>query len=396
MNSEQLRNSPITEYRPSDVKRFLFLVTEYYYFRSHKKAVASMAVEAGFNVFVAAKPDTSIQPPVGFKVKALNWQRSNSLLAATLQFFPELLRVRRLLRDVKPHILHNIALKPVVIGSLAAIGSKTRVVNSINGFGFVFYNQSMFAKIVQKICATVLRLSVRMNDAYIVLQNKDDVRFVQHNIGIPETNIRLIAGSGVDTTEFVPQPEPKAGPFKFLILARLLYIKGIQIAVAAHSSLRAQGVLSELVICGGQDEDNPSSISTEKIAEWSKIPGVTFTGYVTDVRPLIAQSHVVLHPALGGEGLPKALLEAAASAKAMIASDIRGSREIVRPNETGLLVPPGNAAALADAMRWIIDHPSERALWAETARAKVIAEFALTIVLNQHSELYREFEAVHS
>ena len=123
---------------------------------------------------------------------------------------------------------------------------------------------------------------------------------------------------------------------------------------------------------------------------------MTFTGYVTDVRPLIAQSHVILHPALGGEGLPKALLEAAASAKAMIASDIRGSREIVRPNETGLLVPPGNAAALADAMRWIIDHPSERALWAETARAKVIAEFALTIVLNQHSELYREFEAVHS
>ena len=242
----------------------------------------------------------------------------------------------------------------------------------------------------------VLRFSVRTNDAYIILQNKDDEKFTRSDIGIPEANIRLIAGSGVDTTEFVPQPEPEAEPFKFLILARLLYIKGIQIAVAAHSNLRAQGLFSELVICGGQDVDNPSSIPSEKITEWSKIPGVTFTGQVADVRPLIAQSHAVLHPALGGEGLPKALLEAAASGRVMIASDIRGSREVVIPNETGLLVTPGDATALAEAMRWTIDHPAERALWAEAARAKVIAEFALTIVLKQHSSLYREFEAAHS
>ena len=391
MNTEPPRNSSVAERQPRDKKRLLFLVTEYYYFRSHKIAVADTAAQAGFEVVVAARPDNGSPTPENFEMKGLNWRRSGSLLGAAFQFLPELLRVRRLLRDVKPDVLHNIALKPAIIGSLAAMGSNIKVVNSINGFGFVFHDQSILAIIAQKICGLILRISVRTNDARIVLQNKDDEIFVRSHLNLPERHVSLIAGSGVDTAEFSIQPEPAEGPFKFLILARLLYIKGIQIAIDAHSSLRSQGHTSELVICGGHDAGNPSSIPAGMIAQWDKIPGVTFKGQLADVRPLIAQCHVVLHPALGGEGLPKALLEAAASGRAMIASDVRGNREVVIPNKTGLLVPPGRPEALAEAMGWIMNHPDARKEWAEAARAKVITEFALTIILEQHMALYREF-----
>ncbi len=396
MNAEPPRNSPVAERQPHDKKRLLFLVTEFYYFRSHKMAVADRAAQTGFDVIVAARPDNSCPTPKTFEVRDLNWRRSGSLLGAAFQLLPELLRVRRLLRDVKPDVLHNIALKPAIIGSLAAMGTNVKVVNSINGFGFLFHDQSILAKIAQKVCGAVLRLSTRTNDARIVLQNKDDEEFVRSHLKLPERHVRLIAGSGVDTAEFTPQPEPTEGPFKFLILARLLYIKGIQIAVDAHANLRSRGHTSELVICGTHDAGNPSSIPPSLIAQWSKIPGVTFSGQVTDVRPLIAQCHTVLHPALGGEGLPKALLEAAASGRPMIASDVRGNREVVVPDETGLLVPSGSPEALAEAMDWIIGHPVERAHWAKAARARVISKFALNIILEQHSALYREFGATQA
>lgn len=395
MNAEPPRNSPIAERQPRDKKRLLFLVTEFYYFRSHKMAVADTAARAGFDVIVAARPDSSAPTPKNFELKELNWRRSGSLLGAAFQFLPELLRVRRLLRDVRPDVLHNIALKPAIIGSLAAIGRDVKVVNSINGFGFVFHDQSILAKIAQTICGMILRLSVCANDARIVLQNKDDEVFVRSKLKLSERHVRLIAGSGVDTAEFSPQLEPTDGPFKFLILARLLYIKGIQIAVAAHSILRTKGLSSELVVCGGHDIGNPSSIPADMIAQWAQIPGVTFTGQLSDVRPLIAQSHAVLHPALGGEGLPKALLEAAASGRVMVASDVRGNREVVIPSETGLRVPPGSPEALAEAMEWIMSHPDERIQWGKAARAKVVREFALAIILEQHSALYRELGAAN-
>ena len=377
---------------PGDRKRLLFLVTELYYFRSHKFDVAATAARSGLDVVVAARRGGDAHVDHGFKTIDLNWKRSGSLLGAALQVFPELYRVRRVVKDVKPNILHNISLKPVIIGSLAALGTNTKVVNSINGFGFVFHDKSLLAKIAQKMCGIVLRLSVRTNDARVVLQNRDDEAFAHQYLGVPKTQLRLIAGSGVDTNKFSATPEPAEVPFKFLILARLLYIKGIQVAVAAHSRLRERGLSQELVICGERDEGNPSAIPADEIARWSKIPGVTFAGQLEDVRPQISKSHAIIHPALGGEGLPKALLEAAASGRAIIASDVSGNREIVVHEKTGLLVQPNSSGALADAMQRVMNHPLERSQWANAARNKALEEFSLLRVLDQHAALYREFQ----
>jgi len=374
-----------------DKRRLLFLVTELYYFRSHKIEVAATAAKSGFDVIVAARPDRDLFANDDLRAIALDWRRSGSLIGAAFQFFPELYRVRKILNEVKPDVLHNIALKPAILGSLAAVGTNTKVINSINGFGFVFHDKSVLAKIVQKLCGVILRLSVRANDARIVLQNRDDESFAHSHLGVPRAHLRLIAGSGVDTDSFTPSSEPRGRPFKFLILARLLYIKGIHIAIAAHRILREQGFEQELVICGVRDEGNPSAISADTIARWSEIPGAVFKGQLEDIRPQISDSHVVLHPALGGEGLPKALLEAASSGRAIIASDVSGNREIVISGKTGLLVPPDNPEALAAAMRRAMEQPEERHSWATAARTRVEAEFSLTSVLDQHSSLYREF-----
>jgi glycosyltransferase involved in cell wall biosynthesis len=370
--------------------RILFLVTEYYYFASHKKDLVAAASDAGFEVYVAARCIPSeIEEEGKFKIIPLAWKRSGSTLGAMFYLLPDIYRVRGLFREVKPDVVHNISLKPSIIGSLAAFGSKINVVNSINGFGYVFYSQSPLARLVQYGCKLILRLTVKWNNARIVLQNRDDKILVREKMAISSEQVWLIRGSGIDASAFQPEPEPPSPPFKFLILARLLHMKGIQVAIAAIEILIQRGVQAQLIVCGSVDPGNPSSIPESVLQTWSNLPGVTFMGHVGDVKPMITSSHVVVLPALGGEGLPRALLEAAALARPMIATDIAGNREIVLPGETGLLVPPNDPEALARAMEWIATHPEDREQWGRAARRKVVAEFTSEFVREQHVQLYR-------
>lgn len=371
--------------------RILFLVTESYYFASHKLELAATAAEAGFDVTVAARCDDPAQfSSANFKVVPLAWRRTGSILSAVFGLIPDLLRVRAVLARENPDVIHNISLKPAIVGSIAAIGRKVKVINSVNGFGYVFYARSLLAKTVQIGCGFVLRQASKRNDARIVLQNRDDATYARETIGIDDSQVRLIRGSGIDAKHFVPQPEPTSPTVRFLILARLLHMKGIHVAVAAIELLRQQKVDAELVVCGGPDLGNPSSIPDALIEQWSDLPGVTFKGQVADVRPEIAESHVVLLPALGGEGLPRALLEAAAMERPLLATDIGGNREIVIPRETGMLVPPDDPEALAAAMAWMVSHPVDREQLGKAARRKVANEFTSELIQSQHLSLYLE------
>lgn len=373
--------------------RILFLVTEFYYFSSHKRDLAAAAVKAGFDVYVAARSaKDGSAGDANITMIPLGWKRSGSTLGALLSLIPDVFRVMRMIAQVKPDVLHNISLKPAIIGSIAAFGRNVTVVNSINGFGFVFQSRAFFARCVQFGCRVVLKWAATRNDGRIILQNKDDADYVKTRMQIDEGRVHLIRGSGIDPTAFQPTPEPASPPIRFLVVARLLKIKGIYLVVAAHEKLRARGLDAELVLCGGVDPGNPSSFSRDDMDIWSRIPGVTVLGHVQDVRPVISDSHVVVHPALGGEGLPRALLEAAALEKPLLATNIPGNREIVVQDQTGMLVLPNDAVALADAMAWMASHPNERSRWGKAARQMVLDEFTSATVQAAHEALYIELQ----
>ena len=372
--------------------RLLFLTTEYWSFESHKLEMAAAARDAGFEVIVVAR-GVPAHPPVGFTVIEFPWRRAGSTLGAALRLLPDLWRVRRLLRTLSPDVLHAIDLRPGIFGALAVARLKLPVLVSINGLGFVFFARTLSARLIQGVCGAILRWAVRAHNGLILVQNQDDAGVVQGRMGIDPAHVRLIRGSGVDPAAFNPQPIGEGHRFRFLILSRLLYMKGIQVAVEAHEILRQRGVETTLVIGGAADPGNPSSIPQATLDRWATLPGVELRGHVKDVRSVLAESDVVLHPALGGEGLPKALLEAAAAGRAMIATDVPGNREIVIPGETGLLVPPGDAVALADAMQNAITARDERLRWGVAARAKVMREFSAGLIREQHRALYHEVAA---
>lgn len=373
--------------------RLVFLVTEYYFFHAMRKDLASPATRDAFDVRVVAYRGGSpgLAPDAGLTVVDFPWRRSNTLLQAAVQFLPELRRVRRLLAELKPDVLHNIALKPAIIGSLSAPAG-ARIVNTLTGFGFLFHARSAFARLAQTVCAAVLRRT-GFDGGMLVVHNAVDARRAADRLGIPAAGIRLIRGLGLDTAHFAPLPPPPDEPFRFLVITRLLYMKGVQVAIAAHQSLRARGLPVELTICGATDPENPSSIPQDVLDRWAKLPGVTFLGQVSDVRTAIGGAHVVVHAALGGEGLPRVLLEGSACARPLIATDVSGNSDIVVNGETGLLVKPDDPAALAQAMEWMIHHPEERRRFGEAGRARVVAEFASNHVASDYDALYRDLAA---
>lgn len=372
--------------------RLVFLATEYYFFQAMAKDLAPAEARAVFDVYVVCYRGNSIGKPETPDVTVVDfdWRRSASLIRAVFQFLPELLRVRRVLRELHPDILHNIALKPTVIGSLAMWGQRARIINTLTGLGFVFYARSPIARMAQAVCGFVLRHAARRNDAQVVTHNAVDRRFVSTELGIPAAQVHRLPGLGIDTTHFAPLPLPAAAsPFRFLMIARLLYMKGLEIAIAAHGRLRARGIAAELVICGGPDADNPSAIPESIIAAWAQLPGVRLLGQIADVRTVIAEAHVVMHPALGGEGLPRVLLEGAACERPLIATDVSGNSDIVTDGDNGLIIPPDDVEALARAMEWMIEHTTERERMARNGRARVLQEFASDHVAAGYMKLYR-------
>jgi glycosyltransferase involved in cell wall biosynthesis len=207
-------------------------------------------------------------------------------------------------------------------------------------------------------------------------------------LGVSENRIALIPGSGVDVDHLTPLPEPD-GPFTAGFVGRLLYDKGVQVLVRAQEILRARGTPIAVVLAGAPDPSNPASIPEETLQRWRQTDGVVMPGHVGDVRTVWAHSHIAVLPSRR-EGMPKSLLEAAACGRAMIATDVPGCRAVVRPGINGLLVPPDDPTALADAIAQMMGDGALRARYAHNARQVAVDEFSETHVAAAIVVLYAQ------
>src|SRR5207302_1606687 len=166
-------------------------------------------------------------------------------------------------------------------------------------------------------------------------------------LGIDPRRIALIRGSGVDAERFAPLPEPLAQTVTVALVARMLRGKGVLDAVAAIRGLRADGLAVELVLAGTPDPDSCDSLTEQELSALAAEPGIEWLGRVEDVRSVWARAAIAVLPSTYGEGLPRALLEAAACGRPIVATDTPGCREVVRDGEHGLLAPPHAGPALA-------------------------------------------------
>jgi glycosyltransferase involved in cell wall biosynthesis len=367
--------------------RLLFLVTEDWYFCSHRLPLAAAAREAGFDVSVATRVREHGDEirragleaiPIGLARRSMNPYRELRSLA----------EIVRIYRSTKPDIVHHVALKPIVYGSIAArLAGVPAVVNALAGLGYVFSSHDRKARLLRPAVVAMFRTLLDRPQSRLIVQNPDDLAFLVTAGVVDARRAALIRGSGVDTRRILPVPEPGGVPL-VVLPARMLRDKGVYEFVAAGERLRAEGVAARFALVGDPDPHNPASIPEDTLRRWSDGGAVEWWGWRDDMAAVFGQCHVVCLPSYR-EGLPKALIDGAASGRAIVTSDVPGCREVVREGENGLLVPPRDGTALAAALRRLLEDAGLRRAMGERGRARAVAEFSLDRVIQETLGLYR-------
>jgi glycosyltransferase involved in cell wall biosynthesis len=376
-----------------DAPKLIFLVTEDWYFWAHRLPQARAAKQAGFAVAVATRVDrhAALIRNEGFAVHPLGWRRGSlnpfGVLAAIVE-------IARLYTRERPALVHHVSLKPIVIGSLAARLSDTRrIVNALTGLGFLFTSAGLKARAIRSLVVPVLRAVASGSAMRFLVENVDDRAVLSRLRVAPERRIVLIDGSGVDLDHYRVLPEP-AGGVVVACATRMLRIKGVSDIVAAFRLLRDRGSPMRLLLAGASDPENPAAIPESQLRAWASEPGIEWLGHVADIRTVWARAHIAVLASLGGEGIPMSLMEAAACGRPMVATDVSGCREIVRPGETGLLAPPGNPTALAEALQRMFDDPALRHRCGAGARTRIENGLDAQTVGRKTVAIYREILAV--
>ena len=364
----------------------LYLVSEDWFFVSHRLPMARAAKAASYDVHVAARVgDCADQiTSEGFTLHSITWRRGSMnpfrLLAAVLE-------TRRLYRRVTPDLVHHVAVLPVAIGSLAALGLPLRVLNAFTGLGFTFASATPRARLLRGLAGIVLGWLLSRPNSTVLVQNPDD-RDVIAKFGVPAERIETIPGSGVDVDAFTPLTEPADSMVTAAFVGRLLDGKGVRTLVRAHEILIQRGVAIRLLLAGAPDPLNPTSIPDALLEAWRKIPNLVLLGHVDDVRSVWRQAHIAVLPSRGGEGIPMSLLEAAACGRPLVATDVPGCREVARPGKTGLLVPPDNPEALANALAALAADPVMRLRFGQAARQLVSEQYSSARIQREIVALY--------
>jgi glycosyltransferase involved in cell wall biosynthesis len=369
--------------------RILYVVTEDWYFLSHRLPMARAAKNGGYEIHVATRLNSakSAIEAEGFTPHALSWQRGSMSPTHSLAGVAEL---RKLLRDLKPDILHNISLKPVLLGSIASLGlSSIAVVNSLTGLGTLFIGNHRKSEFTRPLVIAALKGLLKCPNTRTIVQNPDDRRFML-GLGVPESSVDLIPGSGVDTAQFTPLPEP-APPITAAFVGRMLADKGVMTLIQAYSLATSRGLKLQLLLAGDTDRENPGSLAPEQLREFASAFGINWLGHVADIREVWARAHIAVL-ASRREGLPKSLLEAASCGRPMIATDTPGCREIAIRNETALTFPVDDAPALAEALTQMAGDADMRARFGRRARALVEEKFSADVIGKQIVALYQSLK----
>jgi len=370
----------------SPKRKILFLVTEDWYFWSHRLPLAKAALANGYEVVLATGvtnhgkriTDQGIRLiPLGLRRRSKNPFRE---LSAVFE-------LTRIYRTEKPDLVHHVALKPVLYGSIAAriCGIKS-VVNAMAGLGYVFVTAGLKGMLMRSVMTWLYKLAFSHGNCMAVFQNPEDSKvFIDRGIIRPEQSV-LIRGSGVNKKLFSPAPEPDGVP-KVILASRMLWNKGVGELVEAARILKRRSVAGSVILVGQPDPDNPASIPEKILARWNSEGVVSWLGFRDDVAELLNQSHIAVLPSYR-EGVPKGLLEAAAAGLPLVATDVPGCREVVRPGVNGFLVPPRDPEGLARVLAKLLEDAKMRHEMGRQSRKIAVKEFSEEQVAETTLSLY--------
>jgi glycosyltransferase involved in cell wall biosynthesis len=293
-----------------------------------------------------------------------------------------LYRYVELLRELRPRALLGFTIKPNIYGALAARIARVPVINNVTGLGLVFTRRGPLRWIVGALYKIAFRKSYR-----IFFQNRESRDLFLVLGFVQEDQALLLPGSGIDLKRFAPGAARKAdeAQFIFLLPSRLMWQKGIaEYCEAARWFHSNRSGLRFQLLGAIEPVWNKAAIPKEQVKRWEQ-EGIEYLGSTDDVRPFFEAADCIVLPSYYPEGVPRALIEAAAMGKPVITTDTPGCRDVVDPGRTGYICEPRSAASLASAMKKMTEHsPGDRSAMGKRAREKAEREFDERLVIDAY------------
>ena len=336
---------------------------------------------------------------LGHRVTAMSAPASNDVVArvealgARFRAFPvqrnavsvvhdltTLVALRGAFRELQPDVILAYTIKPVIWGGLAAAGgSRAQFYALITGLGYALEGTGIRRRSLAWFVTLLIRFALRRASGVIFQNEEDREMFVSRRL-VSRGLTHRVGGSGVDCERFALRPLPH-GPPTFLIVARLLRAKGLREFALAARMVKQKHPDAVFRIVGGADP-SPDRIDVAEVEAWEREDIVEYDGAMSDVRPALEKCHVFVLPSYY-EGLPRSVLEAMATGRPILTTDVPGCRDTVIPGENGFLVPKGDAAALAGRINWFLAHQDQWPRMGAASRRIVEARFDVRHVNTQ-------------
>lgn len=371
--------------------KLLFTVTEDWAFCSHRIPTAQAARDAGFDVVVAARMNAHRAQIEALGFRTVPW----AIKRESLNPFSELsalFDLVRIYKDERPDVAYHVAIKSILYGSIAArLAGVGQTVNLFSGMGVVFISKALKFRVIRALVTPLLRWALKPRGARLHVQNTDD-RALLNGLGISQPdNTDLVPGSGLDLENFPATPEPQTARPKAVLVARMLWDKGVGELMQAARILKHRKVPLDIVLVGEPDPANPASIVQRQLQDWADEGLMQWLGRRSDVADILKDSHIAVLPSYR-EGMPRSLLEAAAIGRPLVAFDAPGCRDLVRDGENGVLVPFQDATALADALQRLAEDSALRQRLGAQARADVEKTYSADAIRTQLSAIFKRLK----
>jgi glycosyltransferase involved in cell wall biosynthesis len=360
-------------------------------FWSHRLPLARKVRQLGWDVIVAAPhaADASSLAAHGFRTADIAEMGQQRPLAALLR---NLWQIRRLLKHERPALLHAITLKSALPAALAArwFGNNVTVVVTVAGLGYLFCSRTWKARLARAVVVPAARYAFTWRNVWVVFQNSSDRdTLAQHRAIRPNQSV-VIAGSGVDLAQFRHVAEPSSPSPIILMASRLVREKGMAVFAETARLLKARGHCARFVLAGGLEVTNPSALSAEDMRSLTADGAMEWLGHVDDLKDLYARCAIFVYPSYYGEGVPKVLLEAAATGRPIVTTDHPGCRDVVTDGMNGFLVPTQNAEATAAAVARLLSDRQLRKVFGERSRERAVREFDVELVVRATIAFYMQ------
>ena len=359
------------------LNKILLLITEDWFALSHFQPLIATLTEIADEVVVATRSSGRIGEieALGVRVEEFDFRRSS---LNPLHQVGTIRRIAGLIRQEAPDVVHVVAMQPMVLTAMAArLAPRTRFVMHLTGLGFLGISQGRAIRAIRPAAMAALGGVLKRPDAWLLAENPEDHGFLVENGVETCDRVTILPGAGIDEEKFPALPPRSATTVKAAFVGRMIRSKGVEVLAQASRLLRDRGNVVDISLFGHADADNPEAISEAQLTAWQNEALLTWYGRVADVAGIWRASDICVLPSTSREGMPRAVLEAASSQRPLIVTDVPGSRHFVRDGIEGLIVPPADPAALAEALVRLAGDAELRAHMGQAARTRILDGFTI-------------------